>query len=194
MTGWMKAVAVLVLLAAFIGLGLGTLHALEGFHGRVLAEGDAIGAGRVTILRQQDAIKYGKALADGIQAARVDERRMAAAVVQGEVDARKKAQAEALVLRRDHELAVIGGRGLRDDLDSLNAASAAAGIPSAASCPGELVRERAASVRARNMLGTCNAAFTDLAGRVDESWNAVTLKLDTALGYVRAVAPQLSPP
>ena len=66
-------------------------------------------------------------------------------------------------------------------------------MPSVAACPGQFVEQRALAVRARDLLGRCSARLESLAAGTDRAFTGITLKLDTALSYIIAVAPKASP-
>lgn len=156
----------------------------------VRAEGDAAGAARVKAQWDADVRKRDTAKLAAVAKAREEEQAAAAAVVKGESDARQKAEARAALDRAAADRARRAGGGLRDDIAALDGAARAVGVPDAATCPGRFAEQRDAAMRARKLLDTCGTRYLELAQRIDESWAGITLKLDTAIGYINAVAPR----
>ena len=188
-----RTIAKWALLAALVaGVIYGIVAGYEWWRSGVYAEGDAAGAARVQKRFDDAKLEWAAQTIQEVSAARADEQRMAANAAKGERDARQKAERVAAAARADADRAAAAGSGMSTTIAGLNAAAAALGIPDAASCPAEFVRQRDAAVRARDVLGACSAAYIDLARAADEAFGALTLRLDTALNYIGAV--QHAPP
>lgn len=124
-----------------------------------------------------------------IAAARTEEREKAAKAAEGERNARDKAEREAVASRAAADRSSTAVGGMRGTIASLDRAARDLGIPDAASCATEFAKQRDAAVRAREVLGSCVSEYRELGKAADDAWDAVTLRLDTALGYINAVAP-----
>ncbi len=176
--------------ALLAGIVFGIVWGYEHWRDAVRNEGAAAGAARVQTQWDEDIRKRDTAKLAAVAKARQEEQAAAAAVAKGEADARQKAETRAAADRRAADAARRAGGGLRDDIAALDGAARAVGVPDAATCPSEFARQRDAAMRARKLLDTCGARYLELAQRIDESWTGITLKLDTALGYINAVAPR----
>jgi hypothetical protein len=161
----------------------------ESWRDGVVAEGDAQGAGRVQDLWNKDKVARAAAAAKEVAKAREDEQEKAREAVKGERHAREQAESRAAAAAAAANRATAAVGGLSGNIAALDRAARALDLPSAAACPGEFGRQRDAAIRARALLGACAARHRDLAEAADGAVGAVTLKLDTALGYIRAVAP-----
>lgn len=148
-------------------------------------------AGRAEVQEKWDAdvrTRDAQKLA-AIAKARKEEQDQAAAAVKGEHDARIKAERQAAADRTAAARAERAAGGLHGTIAALDGAARDLGIPDAATCPRLFGEQRDAAVRARAVLAACSAAYRELGTAVDDAWRAITLKLDTALGYIHAVKP-----
>lgn len=164
--------------AAIVGA---IVTAYNTWHDGAVDEG--LRAGRAEVKAQWDAdtIKRQAAAITAVKEARKEEQAKAQAameVVKNEAESQKRAAAAAT------RTAAAAGGVLRD-IASLNAAARSRGLPTAAACPAEFARERDDAIRARELFGSCTAAYRAVA----ESADGLQLKLSTALGFIQVVTP-----
>lgn len=114
------------------------------------------------------------------------ERQGAAQSMGVERDAQTQARAGAAVAADAQRRAA----GLLSHIASLDAAAGASGLPTATACPGELDRERADAIRARQVLAACVQEYRSLGQDAD----GIELKLDTAMNYIALVQPPAQAP
>lgn len=176
-------------LALVAGVIFGIVRGYEWWRDGKVAEGDRAGAARVQQVFDAYKLKQAALQAEAVAKARKEEQDIAAAAAQGERNALDKAQRDAAASKAAAARSAAVAGGLSGNIAALDRAAAALGIPDAATCPARFAEQRAAAVRAREVLGSCVAAYRELGQAVDDSWGAITLKLDTALGYINAVAP-----
>ena len=177
----------LLFIAACVALAYGVVTGYEMWRNSVVDEGVQKGRAQVQADWDEDVRKRDTEKLVAVTLAVAKERAMADAVVQGERDARKKAEELARTFRADAIAARGNASGLSGDIAALDWAARNIGIPDAASCPGEFEQQRKAAMRARKLLSACSTEYQAVAERVDESWGRLTLQLDTALKYIDAV-------
>lgn len=158
----------------------------EWWAGRQVAKGDAAGAARVQLLWNADKMARDKAQAAAVSAARADEQKMAAAAAEGEKNARDRAEARAKDEAAAARRSAAAAGGLRGDLAALDNASRGAGIPNAASCPGEFAKQRDHAIRARALFGACVAEYRLLAEDAAADSAHLQLRFESALSWIRA--------
>lgn len=167
-----------------------TVGAYESHMAKAVDRGDERGAARVKGEWDKDIKTRDDAHARELKAAITEAARMARAANQGEKDALEQSLARARADLAAAGRAAADGRQLRDSIAAANAAALALDMPSVAACPGQFVEQRALAVRARDLLGRCSARLESLAAGTDRAFTGLTLKLDTALSYITAVAPK----
>lgn len=190
MPAWaVRALQVALVAAICAAVVFGIVHGYELWRSSVREDG--LTAGRAEIqarwdadVRKRDAQK----LLD-IKADREDELEKQRLVNQGERNAKQRHEQRAAADRAAADRSAAAAGGLRDSIDALDRAARDLNLADAASCPGELGRQRDAAVRARHMLRACSEEYRGLAGAVDSAWTALSLKFDTALSYIHAVKP-----
>lgn len=186
----MKTVIAWALIVALCaGVVLGIVHGYEVWRDAKVAEGDKLGAARTQGKWDADVLERDGEKLAAIQAAREEEQHMAAEAAKGERDAREKAERSAAADRAAAGRATAAHGSLRESIEALDRAARDFDLTNAAALPGELVRQRDAAVRARELLRACSARYVGMAADVDDAWRGITLKLDTALGYIHAVKP-----
>lgn len=156
-------------------------------HGQV-QEGKILGRAEVQEKWDEDVRQRDAAKLTNMAIAFTAGKKQAADAAQGERDALKKSNSQAVadLAAARRTAAAVGG--LSDHIAALDGSARAIGIPDAASCPAKFVDQRDAAVRARQLFGSCVAEYRSLGQAVDDSWRAVTLKLDTAMSYIGALA------
>jgi len=179
-----------ITLAIVAGVIFGVVKAYEWWRSSVHEEGVIRGRAEVQQKWDTDVRKRDKEKLDAISRVRLEEREDAQKVVQGERDAREKAEKRAAAYAAAASTARASDTGLRDTIAQLDRLARERGIPDAAACPGEFVQQRDAAVRGRSLLDACSTRYRELAESSDRAWEAVNLKLDTAIGYINAVAPK----
>ncbi|MBX3653180.1 MAG: hypothetical protein KF686_03280 [Ramlibacter sp.] len=167
----------------------GIIFAYSSWRNNVLAEGDRAGAARVQAQWDKDKIQRATATLEAVGEARLKEQLSADLTAQGERDAIRKANAQAARDRAAAGQSAAAADKLRDDLEALNVAARALDLPTAAACPSEFARQRAQAIRARELFGACTAEYRALGEAADGALRGITLRLDTALSYIKAVAP-----
>ena len=177
---WAKA---LVAAAAAAAL----LMAYTSWRDALIEEGKVAGRAEVQAKWDQDKLDRAAATLQAVAAARKEEQDAAAAAAKGEKDARERAERQAAAARAAADRHAAAARGLSGDIAALDAAARSADLPTAAACPGEFARQRDAAIRARAVLATCSAEHGKLAADADAAVGELTLQLDTALGYIRAL-------
>lgn len=179
-----------ITLAIAAGVIFGIVKAYEWWRSDVCKECTSVGRAEVQQKWDADVRKRDKEKLDAISRARLEERENAAKVIQGERDARDKAEKRAAAYAAAASISRASGTGLRDTIAQLDRLARERGIPDAAACPGEFVQQRDAALRGRSLLDACSTRYRELAESSDRAWDAVNLKLDTAIGYINAVAPK----
>jgi hypothetical protein len=175
--------------AIVFGVLYGIVLGYEHWRDSVLDEGDMRGAARVQQLWQQDSIKRAATAASATKAARLEERNHAAQAMEVEREARRNAEKVAAVAQASAARSAAAAGGLSGHIAALDAAARSGGLPAAAACPGELVKQRDAAIAARALFGSCVAEYQSMGQDADGELDALTLKLDTALSYIHIVAP-----
>lgn len=165
------------------------IAAYMGWRNSVFADGDTAGAARITTQWNQDTIKRAAVAASATKAARTEERNAAAAAMEVEREGRINAEKLARQAQASAARSTAAAGGLLGNLAALDAAARGRGLPTAAACPGEFERERDAAISARAVLGSCVAEYQALGRDDDLAHDAVALKLDTALAYIRILNP-----
>lgn len=155
-----------------------------------VAEGDRAGAARVKAQWDKDVKTRDDAHAAELKTAIAEAGRMARAANQGEKDTLNTSLARARTDLAAANRAAADGRTLRDTIATANSAALTLDMPSIAACPGQFVEQRALAMRARDLLGRCSARLESLAAGTDRAFTGLTLKLDTAMSYIAAVAPK----
>ena len=183
----LKGAAVAAICAVVV---FGIVRGYETWKSTIGAEYDKAGAARIQGRWDADVILRDELKLKAVNAARAEEKAIAAAAAKGELNARKNAEQRAKVAEADAALSTTVLGGLRDQAVELDRIAGAIGVPDAATAAAEFVKQRADAVRARKLLTACGAEYQDMGRRTDESWNAISLKLDIALGYIDAVAPK----
>lgn len=185
----MNPYILLLKVAAVLALLAGAVFAWNHHEDGVRADGYKAGAARVQGEWNADKAKRTQDALEAVQAARTDEQAKARAANEGERHAREQAEARAAAATAAARRAASAAGGLSGDIAALDRAARALDLSSAAACPGELGRQRDAAIRARAVLGACQQEYRDLAAAADDALGTLNLRLDTALGYIRAVAP-----
>jgi len=184
----------IALVAALVAAVLfGIVAGYERWRDGKVAEGFKAGAAAVQGRWDQDQVKRAGDVLAHVAKARKEEQDRAALAAKGERDAHARSAAKAasdLVAARSAAAAAGGLSGVVADLDR---AARAAGLPTAATCPGAFVEQREAAIRARAVLGACSAEYSALAAAADDRERALTLRLDTAMSYINAIAPPVPP-
>jgi hypothetical protein len=184
-TGWKLALGALLLVGGLFAFN----RWIQGERGDARDAGVKSGQAEIQGKWDKDVIERDRKQAEAVNEARREERRMAATAAQGERDAREKAESQARSDRAAAAAAAAAERGLSGDIAALDDGARALGIPGVAACPAEFVRQRDAAVRARGLLGACATEYRELAAAVDDTWRAITLRLDTAMSWIASVQP-----
>lgn len=190
-------VRVLLLIALAAVLFFGIQHAYESWRASVHDEGFVDGKAFVQQLWDKDREQMQARHIAELDQVRKQDAAAAAAAIQGEKDARDRAeQRAAAAAAAAHNSAAAAG-GMRNAIATLDANARARGVPDAASCPGEFARQRDDAIRARAVLAACSAEYRQLAADADGDAAGVRLQLDTALSFIRATgapgADQIQP-
>lgn len=187
MSPLVRKIIVWALLALLVAAVIGAIvKGYEHWRTAVFTEGDAAGAARVQILWNGDKIARDKAQALAVDAVRTEERKQAAQAAQGEKDARDRAESKAVEQAAAARRATAAAGGLSGNLAALDASARAAGVPGAAACPGLFAEQRDRAIQARALLGSCVAEYRQLGADADVALAGIELKLDTAIGWMRA--------
>lgn len=179
---WVATALVAALAVALI------VHGYEAWRGSIYDDGKVDGRAEVQRAWDKDQIARGEAQARAVDAARSEERNMAAAAAKGEKNALDRAQAKLAEQAAAARRSAAAAGGLSGQLADLDAAARGLGIPDAAACPGLFAQQRDAAIRARSLFGACVAEYRNLAADADRDTAAIELRLDTALGWIRASA------
>jgi Protein of unknown function (DUF2514). len=185
-----RIVVALLVLALGAAVIYGIVAGYEGWRDSVRAEGDRAGYGRCKGEWNTADLKAADVTAKAVAKAREEEQQAAAKAAQGERDARIRAQAEAERQAAAARRAKSAADGLHGDLAALDAAATAAGVPTAAACPGEFAKQRDSAIRARAVLGSCVAEYRLLAEDAERERAGLELRYSTALSWIGAVTQQ----
>jgi hypothetical protein len=181
-----KIVKVALVVALCAAVVFGIVKGYEWWRSGVYNEGHTAGQAQVQEQWNKDKLARAAARDAAVATARDEERRIAAQAAQGERRAREDAERKADADRAAAAGAAAAHRGLSGKLASLDGAARATGVPDAASCPAQFARQRDEAVLARELLGSCASRYRELGEAVDAAWTAIELRLDTALGWIRA--------
>ncbi|MFC5498123.1 hypothetical protein ACFPOE_11305 [Caenimonas terrae] len=185
-----KIIRAVLIFALIAGVLFITVKVYEHWRGGVYAEGDTAGAARVQQLWNKDTIARAAAAASATKAARAEEREQAAQAMETEREARRNAEKTASLAQAAAARSSAAAGGLSGHLAALDAAARSGGLPTAAACPGEFVKQRDDAIRARAVLGSCVAEYQAMGRDDDGAIDAVALRLDTALRYITIVGPR----
>lgn len=185
-----RILTVLAVIAACAAVLYAIVWGYETWRDGKVAEGDRAGAARVQAQWDADKVKRAGEKDAAVAAARADEQGKADAAVKGERDARLKAEQQVARYRDAAGRSAAAAGGLSGHIADLDRAARAIDLPAAAACPGEFVKQRDAAIRARAVLNACQQEYRSLAAAADDAIGTITLRLDTALSYIAAVAPK----
>lgn len=177
----------------FIGAVAAVVYAIvfgyEMWRDGKVEEGLVLGRAEVQAKWDEDVRKRDSEKLVAVTVAVAQERAMGEAVVQGEKNARLKAEKLALGYKADATVALNNLGGMSGNIAALDWAARNIGIPDAAACPGEFEKQRNAALRARKLLSACSTENQGMGERVDAAWAALVLQLDTAISYIDTVKP-----
>jgi hypothetical protein len=175
--------------AIVAGIGYSIVWGYETWRDAKVAEGDKAGAARIQHQWDDDKVKRAGETVAAVAKARKEEQTAAARAAKGERDANANAAAKAASDLAAAKRATAVAGGLRDHIAALDAAARSLDMPSAAALAGQFVIQRDAAIRARGVLGSCVAEYTALGQAADERTRAIARDFETAMSYVKAVAP-----
>jgi hypothetical protein len=179
-----------LVVALIFGVLYGIVLGYEHWRDSVLDQGDVRGAGRVQQLWDKDVERHDAIAAKAVADGRKQEREQAAQAMETEREARRNAEKLAILAQASAARSAAAAGGLSGHIAALDAAARGGGLPEAAACPGQLVVQRDAAIAARALLGSCTAEYQRLGQDADDAVDAITLKLETALGYIAIVGPR----
>jgi hypothetical protein len=188
-----KIVKAFLVLALCAGIVFAIVKGYETWRGHIYAQGDTAGAARVQQLWDKDVERRDAIAAKAVADGRKQEREQAAQAMETEREARRNAEKLASLAQASAARSAAAAGGMSGHLAALDAAARGGGLPAAAACPGQFVEQRDAALRARALLGSCSAEYQRLGQDADDALDAVTLKLETALGYIAIVGPKPPP-
>lgn len=181
---------------ALIKWGLGILAVLaavaalvafyDNWHDDIEQGGVAIGAQRKQGEWDADKIRMQRVALELVAKARKEEQDKAALAAKNAKVEYENTKVQAVAIARAAGVT----SGMSRSIASLNADAINRGLPSAASCAGEFVRERDAGILARKLLDQCSSRYSELAATTD----GFAVKLTTALSYISIVAPAAAAP
>jgi hypothetical protein len=180
----------LLVAALCAGVVYGIFGIYEWWRSGVFNQGYAKAIAEKLAESNADKARRANEVTAAVEKARKEEQDKAALAAKGERDAREKAERQAATDRAAATRSAASAGGLSRHVAALDRAALDLGMPSAAACPGEFAKQRDAAIRARAVLGSCVEGHRRLAADADSAVGAVTLKLDTALGFINAVRNQ----